>query len=206
MSTVLVAAAARPWVRQRLACTAQRYASTTRGTATTKTYGLSGRSTGAAGCTVDTDTGFQLATDIPKKVGGANSAPQPVELLLASLIGCETATAHFVARHLWPRPQNKIRSIEWSTVVAERDERGALHLPIQDAPPVPAGLTRVSGVATVATTGRSAGGDTADQITPAQVQELGRIVEERCPVAAMMQASGVALDFTWQLAPESTSS
>ena len=39
-----------------------------------------------------------IRTDTPKLSGGADAAAQPVELLLAALVGCETATAHFVAR------------------------------------------------------------------------------------------------------------
>ena len=39
-----------------------------------------------------------IRTDTPKLSGGMDTAAQPVELLLAALVGCETATAHFVAR------------------------------------------------------------------------------------------------------------
>ena len=105
------------------------------------------------------------------------------------------AQAHFVARHLWPRPHHLINSIDFSNVLAERDERGALALPIRDAPPVSAALVRVSGTASV----RPA---SAGRISLAEVEELGRLVEVRCPVAATLHSAGVALDFTWQLAPE----
>ena len=176
-----------------------------------KVYGLSGVSVGKAGCDVTTSTGFTISSDTPVPSGGRNAAPQPVELMLGALLGCETATAHFVARQLWPRPHNRIDRIEWQDVTAERDERGALSLPITQPAPVPAGLTRVRGVALVVPAAvaprrgaRGAGGDAAaDQrpspITEADVVALGEIVEERCPVAAMFAASGCELDFEWRL-------
>ena len=104
----------------------------------TKRYSLRGGSAGRAGCAVQTSTGFGIATDIPRvphnrspfpphfqrmacshsrsfarvqAVGGANLAPQPVELFLAALVGCKTATAHFVARQLWPRGSNEVRPL-----------------------------------------------------------------------------------------------
>ena len=123
-----------------------------------------------------------------------DTAPQPVELLLASLLGCKTATAHYVARHLWPRPHNKIQSIRFEDIVAERDERGALSLPIDEAPPVTAALLRVRGVARVL--------PTSSTISASEVAALGRLVEERCPVAATLVAAGCELNVAWELASD----
>ena len=156
------------------------------------TYRLSARS-GASrkpSCDILTSTGHDIRTDLPKLSGGADKAPQPVELMVASLLGCKTATAHFVARHLWPRPHNKIDSISFLDVVAERDDRGALTLPITEEPPITAGLLRVTGKAVVSPVSTSA-------ISSADVAELGALVEKRCPVAAMFHASGCSVDFTW---------
>ncbi len=145
-----------------------------------------------------------ISSDTPVISGGADDAPQPVELMLAALLGCETATAHFVARQLWPRPHNRIARIEWLDVVAERDERGALSLPITAPAPVPAGLAFVRGVALVTplAPARSRGNDNTAFTSPiklADVATLGEIVEQRCPVAAMLSASGCKLDIEWQL-------
>jgi hypothetical protein len=41
-----------------------------------------------------------MNTDVPWNMGGTDSAPQPIELLLMSFIGCTQATAFFVSRHL----------------------------------------------------------------------------------------------------------
>ena len=163
-------------------------APTSRCFATLKQYSLQGQSTGRAGCTVQTDTGHTVSTDVPRFMGGADLAPQPVELLLTALLGCKTATAHYVARHLWSKPHNRIEKIEWQSVVAERDNTGAVQLPITDTPATSAGLTRVRGVAVV----------TAHE--GVDVRKLGEIVEERCPVAAVLSAAGCELEFEWRLA------
>ncbi|CAK0901607.1 unnamed protein product [Prorocentrum cordatum] len=94
-----------------------------------KRYALAAASQGRAGCAVRFPGGHASATDLPWPAGD-DAAPQPVELLLAALVGCKTATAHFVARHSWPRPFNRIDAIEWADVAAHRDEAIPVSLPI----------------------------------------------------------------------------
>jgi len=53
-----------------------------------KTYTVTATGERSA-CETRTDTGFIIRSDTPLKMGGENAAPQPVELLLAALIGCE---------------------------------------------------------------------------------------------------------------------
>ena len=158
-----------------------------------KTYALVGESRGAAACSVRTDTGHTIDTDLPRKLGGRDEAAQPVELLLAALLGCKTATAHYVARHLWQRPNNRIDGIEWVDVVAIRDDDGATSLPITQAPNVSARLMKVSGVGYVRPRGPT--------IMYEDVKMLGELVEQRCPVAVTLAASGCEVDFEWRLAP-----
>ena len=160
-----------------------------------KTYALSSTSVAAPkpGCVARTNTGHSISTDLPRLAGGDDAAPQPVELLLAGLLGCKTATAHFVARHLWPRPHHRLHSIEFADVVAERDERGALALPMTATPPATAALLRVRGVARVRPASPAA-------ITAEDVAALGECVEQRCPVAATLTAAGCKMDFEWVLA------
>ena len=160
-----------------------------------KRYELSSTSRGSA-CTVLTSTGHTCTTDLPVRSGGKDSAPQPVELLVAALIGCKTATAHYVARNQWPRPHHRIKSITFESVVATRDERGALALPISEAAPCSAALLRISGVAKVHAA--------SECISNEDVQILGAAVEHRCPVAATLAAGGCQLDFEWQLEPSGT--
>ncbi|GAX80033.1 hypothetical protein CEUSTIGMA_g7472.t1 [Chlamydomonas eustigma] len=138
-------------------------------------------------CTVQTEDDFIICSDIPKSMGGGNSAPQPVLLLLAALAGCETATANFVARHL----KIRIRGISFE-IEAWRDQRGALSLPITQTEGgsgqlmIPAMLQVVSGTAVVDT-----------DSTQEEVDELSHQVHIRCPVASMMTRSGCQLNIKW---------
>lgn len=132
-----------------------------------------------------TFTGHSLETDVPITMGGKNLAPQPVETLLAALIGCTQATALFVGRQLQPRVL--IERMEFD-IEAERDERGALSLPIDAKPEVPSRLQRVSGIVVVYAK------QTIDDSTLSLLKEQ---TELRCPVANMMHASGCEMNIDW---------
>jgi len=92
--------------------------------------------------TCKTNTNHILEADVPKKMGGGNEAPQPVEHLLAALVGCTQATAVYVGRMM--KPRLIIEKIDFN-IEAYRDERGALSLPITELPTIPARLQSVSG-------------------------------------------------------------
>jgi len=154
-----------------------------------KTYCLTGRGGGVAATVLARNHTIQ--TDVPKSMGGEDAAPQPVELVLAALVGCEQATAAYVARHT--RPRFPLRYVHFD-LRATRDERGAIALPIDKQPPVSSRLLRVEGTAIVHL---SRGAESR-----ARVEALGRRVEERCPVADMLRASGCELDVRWQMAKD----
>ena len=141
----------------------------------------------AVNCNVTTDDGWKISTDTPKNQGGTNTAPQPVSLLLASLCGCELATARFVA--LKSSPRIKMGRIEFD-LNAKRDERGAISLPLGSPLPAPARLEHVSGTATVYNT----------NATQEQIKQLGDEVHLRCPVANMIVLSDCVLDIDWRIA------
>jgi len=131
-----------------------------------------------------------IDTDVPKALGGRDQAPQPVELLLAALIGCETATATYVARHMKPRLQLERIDFEYA---AERNDLGAQELPIHKVPSVQAGLQRVSGRAVVHLKAAS------PPEPPERLETLKEYVEQRCPVANTLKAGGCKLDIEWVL-------
>ena len=149
-----------------------------------KLYSITGTTQGTT--STSQTRGHTLKTDTPPSGGGKDTAPQPVETLLAALIGCEGATADFVARML----RTKIRSIDFE-LEASRDPQGAAHLPVDAPAPAVSRLTRIWGVANVSID--------ADDAT---IEKLGRIVHERCPVANMVVASGCSLEIEWRRAAE----
>jgi len=132
-------------------------------------------------CTARTDDGYEVHSDIPRYMGGGGAAPQPVQLLLSALAGCEAATANYVAG----RMRLRLRRIEFS-LSAWRDQRGALGLPIEDDPPQPSMLRAVCGTARVDT-----------DASQAQLDVLAHQVHKRCPIASMMAASGCEVDVRW---------
>jgi uncharacterized OsmC-like protein len=149
---------------------------------------------------VRTNTGHELRTDVPaptSTMGGTDSAPQPVETLLAALLGCTQATAIFVGRHLEPRVL--IERLEFVDIVAERDERGALSLPIDVDPSVPARLQKITGTIQVYTrrTQTKNKKEEAPPLSQEQLDMLSRQTELRCPVANMMMASGCEMNIQW---------
>ncbi|KAL7469916.1 hypothetical protein ACHAXS_010165 [Conticribra weissflogii] len=136
-----------------------------------------------------TDTGHELQTDVPKKMGGSDTAPQPVEHLLAALLGCTQATAIYVGRMMSPRLL--IDKIDFD-VEAYRDNRGAVELPIEKMPEVPARLQCVSGTVEVYF-------KNGFEVSREQLNLLAEQTEARCPVANMMHSSGCHMDLKWTI-------
>ena len=160
-----------------------------------KVYHLNGIGEGTK-VDVTTDTGHSLRTDIPKKMGGTDIAPQPVETLLAAWMGCTQATALFVGRNLPERVV--ISKIEFHNIQAYRDERGALQLPITETPEIPSRINRITGTIKVTTTSRNNNNNNDDEVlSEDQMQLLKEQTEIRCPVANMMIASGCSIDVEW---------
>ena len=126
-----------------------------------------------------------MATDVTRAQGGKDAAPQPVNLLLAALIGCETATAAFVARKM----RITIGEIRFD-LSAWRDEAGALSLPITQDPVAPSRLQSVAGTALVET-----------DASAEEIAALAHQVHTRCPVANMISASGCDLAVEWRGVP-----
>eukprot|EP00816_Leptocylindrus_hargravesii_P004938 CAMPEP_0196806498 /NCGR_PEP_ID=MMETSP1362-20130617/6405_1 /TAXON_ID=163516 /ORGANISM="Leptocylindrus danicus, Strain CCMP1856" /LENGTH=183 /DNA_ID=CAMNT_0042179999 /DNA_START=335 /DNA_END=886 /DNA_ORIENTATION=+ len=151
-----------------------------------KSYSI--RATGHNSATKSqTNTGHELQSDVPKSMGGGDAAPQPVEHLLAALIGCTQATAMFVGRSMSPRLM--IDKLEFD-IEAYRDNRGAHQQPIDKVPVIPSRLQAVSGTVKVFLgNGRALSRDDLDL--------LAWQTEVRCPVANMMIASGCKMDIQW---------
>jgi uncharacterized OsmC-like protein len=155
-----------------------------------KTYKIRGSTSeeSRVGARITTHTGHVLCTDLPRSSGGADRAAQPVELLLAALVGCTQATAVFVGRSLRPT-RLVIERIEFD-LEASRDERGALSLPVDATPDVPSRLRSVTGTVLVYAARNVPIDDSILEVLKDQT-------EIRCPVANMMLASGCDVKVRW---------
>eukprot|EP01029_Cantina_marsupialis_P016152 TRINITY_DN3586_c0_g1_i1.p1 TRINITY_DN3586_c0_g1~~TRINITY_DN3586_c0_g1_i1.p1 ORF type:complete len:160 (-),score=38.98 TRINITY_DN3586_c0_g1_i1:168-647(-) len=118
--------------------------------------------------------GFELKTDMPKPMG-ANEGSSPVHMLLTSLIACENATAQAASQEM----KVKVNSIDF-TINGELDLNGFMGL---DEPKT---FEKVVIEAKVDTTA-----------TEEQLQELGHMVHERCPIAVLFDRAGCEMDITW---------
>lgn len=149
-----------------------------------KRYEVTAEGAGARCAT--SDGTFTMVTDVPASMGGGDTGPQPVNALLSALCGCKTATAAFVALKM--RPRVNLRGLRFE-IRAERDERGALGLPLGEDTGVPAMLQRVEGVCVV-----------EEDISDDEIAFVAHQVHKRCPVANMFEASGCVVDIKWKRA------
>jgi uncharacterized OsmC-like protein len=155
---------------------------------------------------VKDDAAFTVFTDLPERMGGHNSAPQPMEWLVVAFVGCTQATAHFVARHYWRSEKIKLitlQRLEFQDITATRDSRGSTALPIVDAGPhgedgdtdPPSRIQQLTGTIRVyfKTPSEDDVQERAECLRVLQAQ-----TERRCPVANTIAASGCRMDVVWE--------
>jgi uncharacterized OsmC-like protein len=107
-----------------------------------------------------------LEIDEPKELGGTDKGPNPVELVLAALGGCQEIVLRFYGEKLGV----KVKSVE-STVEGNLDLGGFLGVP-----GVRPGFQNVMVVSKL-----KAEGD------PDKIKQLLKIAEERCPVLDILK-------------------
>ena len=147
-----------------------------------KTYNLRASATGPKS-KARTGSGHLITTDVPVASGGTDSAAEPVYHLLAALVGCETATATFVARKM----KINLREMNFELQGA-RNELGALALPIQEDPEISAALSHIVGICYVDAPG----------ITDSELETLAKQTHLRCPIANMITNSGTHLKIDYE--------
>jgi len=152
------------------------------------TYKVSGQSQGWG--SVTHASGHRITTDVPAQHGGQDLGAQPVELLLGALIGCEVATARYVAKQM--RPPFPLQDLKFS-LFAERDPQGPRSLPLEKPLSVPAQVQRVWGSVEVILEPNS------PPEPLARVQFLCEQTEKRCPIAALMHGNGCKFEIIWDL-------
>ena len=121
------------------------------------------------------DNQFQIATDEPFKFGGSDTAPSPVEVIVASLGTCQEITYKAYAQAM-SIPLKSV-SLDLKGTI---DMRGFFSVD----PNVRPGIQEITGVATV---------ETSADVTTEQIEELKGVVDSHCPVSDMLGAVPVTI-------------
>lgn len=121
-----------------------------------------------------------VATDEPDTLGGTNTAPSPLEMVLVALVGCDGVIINGVAKAMGfaytgvdfeCSGQVDIRGPKGVPGIRPYFEKVALRIVLHTDEP------------------------------PDRVEKLKRNVEFRCPVMNLLRAADVALDVTWETLP-----
>jgi len=122
-----------------------------------------------------------VATDEPDSLGGTNTAPSPLETALVSLVGCDGAILHGVAKAM--RFDYAGVAFECASQIDLRGPKG-----VKGVRPY---FEKVKMTITVYT----------DE-PQARLQQLQRNVELRCPVMNLFRAADVEMDVEWLSRPK----
>jgi putative redox protein len=121
----------------------------------------------------------QFIIDEPPHMGGMDLGANPLEYLLGALVGCENVIANMVAKEM-KFDLNEIRFRAEGVL----DARGSM-----GDPNVRPYFQKVKVHAEVKTS-------ESDK----RVQELQRVVDQRCPVYTLLHAAGVKMEVEWKKA------
>lgn len=126
------------------------------------------------------DTEFTIQIDEPVEEGGTNSGPNPMQYFAASLAGCQNEQAQVVAEELAVK-LTKINidleiDLDLSGFMGMTDHSNGSYKQVRMK-------TNVYG-----------------ELTNEQVQELGKKVDARCPILALLRSSGCEINSSWNAA------
>lgn len=119
---------------------------------------------------------FQIPADEPGKFGGSDTAPSPVEIILASLGTCQEITYKAYAQAMGIPLLSVSLKLEGFI-----DMRGFFSVD----PSVRPGIQNIKGIAVV---------ETPSSISKEQVQELKAVVDSHCPVSDMLGAVPMTIE------------
>ena len=128
--------------------------------------------------TVATSSNHTMVMDEPAHLGGQDAGPNPLQMLLGSLAGCENVIGHFVAKEM----NMTLNSLAF-------DIKGTLD---------PRGFQGVEGVKPqFETVEVNVTVDTDEDETNERIQELKEQTDARCPVYQTLAAAGIELQTSW---------
>jgi putative redox protein len=123
----------------------------------------------------DTEWEFQL--DEPFEDGGSNKGPNPMQCFTAALAGCQNEQAQVVAEEL-------LLNIEEIDLQIEVDLDLSGFMGTSDNSVGSYKSVRLNAVL-------------HGELTDEQAQNLGQKVDARCPILALLRASGCAIESNW---------
>ena len=124
-----------------------------------------------------TDTEWTIKTDEPIEDGGSNTGPNPMQLFIASLAGCQNEQAQVVAEEL-------SLSITQIDIKAEIDLDLGGFMGTADNSNGSYKNVRLNALVT-------------GEVTDEQVKILGQKVDDRCPILALLRTSGCKIESSW---------
>lgn len=119
---------------------------------------------------------YKVVIDADTEMGGKGMGPNPMEIALSALAGCENITARIIAREM----EFDLQGIDFE-MSAELDPQG-----IMGNPDIRTYFEKVEAKAVLKTT------ESDDRI-----QMLKRAVEQRCPMYGMVKAANVEMISHW---------
>ncbi len=124
-----------------------------------------------------TDTEWVIKTDEPIEDGGSNTGPNPMQLFIASLAGCQNEQAQVVADEL-------------SLNITQIDIKVEIDLDLS-------GFMGTSDNSNGSYKNVRLEALVTGEITDEQVKILGQKVDDRCPILALLRTSGCAIESSW---------
>ncbi|MEQ6389544.1 OsmC family protein [Bacillaceae bacterium S4-13-58] len=118
----------------------------------------------------------QIVIDEPEDFGGANTGPNPMEYVLASLAGCENVMLHMIAKEQGVEMGSVDFSVEGTLNTDGLEGMGGVRPYFQN----------IKVQAEIST-------DASDE----QIQSIRSELEKRCPAYTMLKAASIEIDSEW---------
>jgi putative redox protein len=125
-----------------------------------------------------TDTEWTIKTDEPVEDGGSNTGPNPMQLFIASLAGCQNEQAQVVADEL-------------SLSITQVDIKLEIDLDLS-------GFMGTSDNSNGSYKNLRLEASVLGDVTDEQVKNLGQKVDDRCPILALLRTSGCEIESSWR--------
>lgn len=125
-----------------------------------------------------TDTEWILNSDEPIEDGGSNTGPNPMQLFIASLAGCQNEQAQVVAEEL-------------SINIIQIDIKVEIDLDLS-------GFMGVSDTSNGSYKNVRLQAVVSGEITEEQVKVMGQKVDDRCPILGLLRTSGCEISSSWR--------